>query len=381
MYRGRARRPGRRSWPRPAGPGPPRHRRRRPGPPLELERDRGQVVVAVGAGRLDGRGGMAGGQLRRPLVQAQLGLGEVQPAALDAARVPARRAGGRGAASPPRPPPRPGRSARGTAGRRSGRAPVVPGPPVGGVGAVAGGDRVAGPAQPPGRLGQRLQRPGVQPRPGRGRRARRRAPSRARCARSPVPGVPRLRSTTDLPGPILRRGCGRRVRSRRLRARSPGHGGRRRAGRPCRMSQIDASDFSSLKHAVEQRSNEELVGAIQEQDGGVDGVLDKVFAGMASRSARPRRPASRPSSSTTSAPPTAPTSTPCGSPTRRCEIDKGRAESRGSPSASPGRLPAPDHRQRQRHAAVHDRQAQGLRRPVLRQTYQSWFDRPQGVTP
>ena len=28
-------------------------------------------------------------------------------------------------------------------------------------------------------------------------------------------------------------------------------------------------------------ANEELVGAIQEQDGGVDGVLDKVFAGMA----------------------------------------------------------------------------------------------------
>jgi putative sterol carrier protein len=47
------------------------------------------------------------------------------------------------------------------------------------------------------------------------------------------------------------------------------------------MSQIDASDFSSLKQAVEQRSNEELVGAIQRQDGGVDGVLDKVFAGMA----------------------------------------------------------------------------------------------------
>jgi putative sterol carrier protein len=47
------------------------------------------------------------------------------------------------------------------------------------------------------------------------------------------------------------------------------------------MSQIDASDFSSLKQAVEQRSNEELVGSIQQQDGGVGGVLDKVFAGMA----------------------------------------------------------------------------------------------------
>jgi len=47
------------------------------------------------------------------------------------------------------------------------------------------------------------------------------------------------------------------------------------------MSQIDASDFSSLKAAVEQKSNEELVSAIQQQDGGVDGVLDRVFAGMA----------------------------------------------------------------------------------------------------
>jgi putative sterol carrier protein len=47
------------------------------------------------------------------------------------------------------------------------------------------------------------------------------------------------------------------------------------------MSQIDASDYSSLKGVVEEKSNEELVGAIQQQEGGVDGVLDKVFAGMA----------------------------------------------------------------------------------------------------
>ena len=31
------------------------------------------------------------------------------------------------------------------------------------------------------------------------------------------------------------------------------------------MSQIDASDFSSLKDAVERSSNEELVGTIQQQ--------------------------------------------------------------------------------------------------------------------
>ena len=47
------------------------------------------------------------------------------------------------------------------------------------------------------------------------------------------------------------------------------------------MSQIDASDFASLKSAVEARSNEELVGDIQQQEGGIDGVLEKVFAGMA----------------------------------------------------------------------------------------------------
>ena len=46
------------------------------------------------------------------------------------------------------------------------------------------------------------------------------------------------------------------------------------------MSQIDASDYSSLQRAVEERSNEELVGDIQQQEGGVDGVLEKVFAGM-----------------------------------------------------------------------------------------------------
>ena len=41
--------------------------------------------------------------------------------------------------------------------------------------------------------------------------------------------------------------------------------------------QIDASDFSSLKDAVERSSNEELVGAIQQQEGGVAGVLDQVL--------------------------------------------------------------------------------------------------------
>jgi hypothetical protein len=93
------------------------------------------------------------------------------------------------------------------------------------------------------------------------------------------------------------------------------------------MSQIDASDFSSLKDVVERSSNEELVGPSNAQEGGAEGVLDKVFAGMSGRSTRRRRPASRRSSSTSITAPTAPTSTPCASPTGRCEIDKGRAES------------------------------------------------------
>jgi putative sterol carrier protein len=56
------------------------------------------------------------------------------------------------------------------------------------------------------------------------------------------------------------------------------------------MSQIDASDYAALSAAVEQRSNEELVGAIRQQDGGVEGVLDQVFAGM-TRSFNPARAA------------------------------------------------------------------------------------------
>jgi putative sterol carrier protein len=43
---------------------------------------------------------------------------------------------------------------------------------------------------------------------------------------------------------------------------------------------IDASDFSALSAAVEQKSNEELVAAIQQQEGGANGVLGQVFAGM-----------------------------------------------------------------------------------------------------
>jgi putative sterol carrier protein len=93
------------------------------------------------------------------------------------------------------------------------------------------------------------------------------------------------------------------------------------------MSQIDPSDFSSLKQAVEQRSNEELVGAIQQQDGGVEAVLAKVFAGM-SESFNPEKAAGQ----------QAVVQYEIGAPDGsheyvmriadgRCEVDEGRAES------------------------------------------------------
>jgi hypothetical protein len=90
-------------------------------------------------------------------VQVQLGLGAVQPAPLDAARV---------ALDVPEAAAQPAHRDRVLApvevvveqpGGRPGRAPVVADPPEGGAGTVAGGDRLAGPAQPPGRLGQGLQ--------------------------------------------------------------------------------------------------------------------------------------------------------------------------------------------------------------------------------
>jgi putative sterol carrier protein len=93
------------------------------------------------------------------------------------------------------------------------------------------------------------------------------------------------------------------------------------------MTQIDASDFSSLKSVVEQKSNEELVGDIQRQDGGVDGVLDKVFAGMA-ESFSPAKAAGQ------EAVVQYEVSAPDGGheyamriADGRCEIEKGRAES------------------------------------------------------
>jgi putative sterol carrier protein len=144
------------------------------------------------------------------------------------------------------------------------------------------------------------------------------------------------------------------------------------------MSQIDASDFSSLKDAVEQKSNEELVSSIQQQDGGVDGVLEKVFTGM-SESFSPEKAAGQ----------QAVVQYEIGSPDGtheyamriahgRCEIEKGRAE---SPRVTI-RIGLAD------FLRLITGGANGMQLFMtgklkvsgdlfFAQTYQSWFDRPQ----
>jgi putative sterol carrier protein len=144
------------------------------------------------------------------------------------------------------------------------------------------------------------------------------------------------------------------------------------------MSQIDASDFSSLKDAVERSSNEELVGAIQQQEGGVAGVLDQVFAGM-SESFNPDKAAGQ------QAVVQYEISAPDGGheyamriADGRCEIEQGRAE---SPRVTI-RIALAD------FLRLITGNANGMQLFMtgklkvsgdlfFAQTYQSWFDRPQ----
>jgi len=144
------------------------------------------------------------------------------------------------------------------------------------------------------------------------------------------------------------------------------------------MSQIDASDFSSLKGAVERSSNEELVGAIQQQEGGVEGVLSQVFAGMAG-SFNPAKAAGQ------QAVVQYEISAPDGVheyamriADGRCQIDKGRAE---SPRVTI-RIGLAD------FLRLITGKANGMQLFMtgklkvsgdlfFAQTYQSWFDRPQ----
>jgi putative sterol carrier protein len=144
------------------------------------------------------------------------------------------------------------------------------------------------------------------------------------------------------------------------------------------MSQIDASDFAALKAAVDTRSNEELVSDIQQQEGGIDGVLEKVFAGMAG-SFNPEKAAGQ------QAVVQYEIAAPDGSheyamriADGRCEIDKGRAE---SPRVTI-RMGLAD------FLGLITGKANGMQLFMtgklkvqgdlfFAQTYQSWFDRPQ----
>ena len=145
------------------------------------------------------------------------------------------------------------------------------------------------------------------------------------------------------------------------------------------MSQIDASDFSSLKTAVEEKSNDELVSAIQQQEGGVDGVLDKVFAGM-SESFNSEKAAGQ------QAVVQYELSAPDGTheyamriADGRCEIERGRAESpRVTIRMALGdflRLITGGANGMQLFMTGKLKVAGDL---FFAQTYQSWFDRPQG---
>jgi putative sterol carrier protein len=145
------------------------------------------------------------------------------------------------------------------------------------------------------------------------------------------------------------------------------------------MSQIDASDYSSLKGAVEGKSNEELVSAIQQQEGGVGGVLDKVFAGM-SESFNPDKASGQ--QAVVQYEINAPDSTheyAMRIADGRCEIDQGRAESpRVTIRIGLGdflRLITGGANGMQLFMTGKLKVAGDL---FFAQTYQSWFDRPQG---
>jgi len=124
---------------------------------LDLHRYRRQVGVAVVSCRLDGVRGAVHGLGERALVQVELGFGHPQPSVLDAVGVlldvseaaaqPADRDRALTTVEMVVEQPRRGPS----------RTPVILGVPERGVCPLASGDRLVGPAQPPGRLGQRIE--------------------------------------------------------------------------------------------------------------------------------------------------------------------------------------------------------------------------------
>jgi putative sterol carrier protein len=144
------------------------------------------------------------------------------------------------------------------------------------------------------------------------------------------------------------------------------------------MSQIDASNFSALSAAVEQHSNEELVATIQQQEGGVDGVLRQVFAGMA-ESFSPAKAAGQEATVQYEI------SSPAGThewamriADGNCEVEEGRAESpRVTIRMGLGdflRLITGNANGMQLFMTGKLKVSGDL---FFAQTYQSWFDRPQ----
>ncbi len=145
------------------------------------------------------------------------------------------------------------------------------------------------------------------------------------------------------------------------------------------MSQIDASDYSSLKNVVEEKSNEELVSAIQQQEGGVDGVLDQVFAGMSESFSAAKAGGQQATVQYEISAPDGTHEYAMRIADGRCEIDKGRAE---SPRVTI-RIALAD------FLRLITGNANGMQLFMtgklkvsgdlfFAQTYQSWFDRPEG---
>jgi putative sterol carrier protein len=144
------------------------------------------------------------------------------------------------------------------------------------------------------------------------------------------------------------------------------------------MSQIDATDFASLKAAVEARSNEELVNDIQQQEGGVDGVLEKVFDGMSGTFNAEKAAGQQAVVQYEITAPDGPHEYAMRIADGRCEIDRGQAE---SPRVSL-RIALADFLRLITGAANGMQLFMTGKLKVsgdlfFAQTYQSWFDRPQ----
>ncbi|HEV8650523.1 MAG TPA: SCP2 sterol-binding domain-containing protein [Actinomycetes bacterium] len=93
------------------------------------------------------------------------------------------------------------------------------------------------------------------------------------------------------------------------------------------MTEINASNYDQLVAAVDRLSNEELVAAIQSQEGGVDGTLEQVYQGMVN-SFNPQKAAGQQATVQYEiAAPDGPHPYVMRIADGRCEVEKGTAES------------------------------------------------------